>query len=242
MGIGIDVIDLQGLIQKVHTFIVSKHRAKIMYVNIHAMNIACENRTHRKALNDADLVYCDGEGVRLGARILGEILPQRMTGADWIWELCAMCEKKGYSLYLLGGERGVGERAALKLQGRYPDMEIAGTHHGFFQKEGEENDKVISLVNEKSPDILLVGFGSPLQEIWIHENFEKFDAFVVWAVGAVVDFVSEKVPRGPRWMLDNGLEWLFRLMVEPRRMWKRYIIGNLVFFKRIVTAKFRNRG
>ncbi len=241
LGIDIDITDLQGLIQSINTLVYNKQKSKIMYANIHTMNIAARDMALRATLNNADLVYCDGEGVRLGARILGKILPQRMTGADWIWDLCSMCQERGYSVYLLGGEHGVGENAARKLQGRYPDLEITGTHHGYFQKHGKENDEVISAINEKSPDILFVGFGSPLQEKWIYENFEKLDAYVVWAVGAVADFVSGKVPRGPRWMLDNGLEWLFRLIVEPRRMWKRYIAGNALFFLRVLAARFSRR-
>lgn len=237
LGVNIDVLDFQGLMQKCDTFISSKKKSKIMYVNIHTINIACKDKTYKDILNNADLVYCDGEGVRWGARILGEFLPQRMTGADWIWDLCEMCEEKGYSLYLLGGENGVADKAAKKLQEKLPNLKIAGVYHGYFEKNGQDNDRMVTSINKKKPDILLVGFGSPLQEKWIDENFEKLNSRVVWAVGALVDFVSEKVPRGPGWMLDNGMEWLFRLIVEPKRMWKRYIVGNIVFLRKIIQKK-----
>ena len=237
-GVNIDIIDLRDLIQKVGTFVCKKKRAKIMYVNIYTMNIAYGDMTHKDSLNNADLVYCDGEGVRWGARILGKFLPQRMTSADWIWDLCEMCEGKSYSLYLLGGEESVAEKAAQKLREKFPELNVAGTYHGYFPKHGRENDKVIAAINDKTPDILLVGFGSPLQEKWIHENSEKLNSCVIWAVGAMMDFVSGKVPRGPRWMLDNSMEWVFRLIIEPRRMWKRYIIGNIIFFKRVITDRF----
>jgi N-acetylglucosaminyldiphosphoundecaprenol N-acetyl-beta-D-mannosaminyltransferase len=238
LGINIDVLDLRSLIENIDNLISNKKKGMIMYVNVHTINIACTDQTHRFILNNADFVYCDGEGVRWGARILGKLLPKRMTGADWIWDLCEMCEKKNYSLYLLGGEGGVAEKAAQNLQRTFPNLEIAGTYHGYFQKYGIENDKVIASINKKSPDILLVGFGSPLQEKWVHENFEKLNSHIIWAVGAMMDFVSEKVSRGPRWMLDNGMEWLFRLIIEPGRMWKRYIIGNLVFFAKIIKEKY----
>jgi len=237
LGVNVDTIDLKALLKRCNSLISRKKKAKIMYANIHTMNLAHRNIRYRDALNKADLVYCDGEGVRWGARILGKYLPQRMTGADWIWDLCEMCEDKGYSLYLLGGEGGVAEEAAKKLKEKFPDLKIAGTYRGYFLKYGEENDKVIDSINKKSPDMLLVGFGSPLQEKWIHENFGKLNSCVVWAVGAMLDFVSEKVARGPRWMLDNGMEWLFRLIIEPRRMWKRYIVGNIVFFERIIKER-----
>lgn len=238
-GVHIDRIDLEGLINRVADCVRSGTRSKIMYVNIHVMNLACRDSGLRKILNHSRTVYCDGAGVWAGARILGNPLPPRMTGADWIWDLCAMCENKDYSLFLLGGEHGVGEMAARILTRRYPGLRMAGTHHGFFKKKGSENDQVIAHINQRAPDILLVGFGSPLQEKWIHHNFVRIDAHVVWAVGALVDFVSGRVPRGPRWMVDHGLEWLFRLRIEPKRMCKRYVIGNLIFLGRVLKTRFR---
>lgn len=238
-GVHIDRIDLEGLIHRAADCVRAGTRAKIMYVNIHVMNLACRDSGLRKTLNHSHTIYCDGAGVRAGARILGKSLPPRMTGADWIWDLCAMCQDKGYSLFLLGGRPGVGEMAARILTRQYPGLRMAGTHHGFFDNKGIENDRVIAYVNKRAPDILLVGLGSPLQEKWIHNNFGRIDAHVIWAVGALVDFVSESIPRGPRWMVDHGLEWLYRLRVEPKRMWKRYLIGNLLFFGRILRAAYR---
>jgi len=237
LGIPIDQIILPELLERVNYSIATARKIKIMYANIHTMNLSFSNLDHRRALCSADMVYCDGEGVRWGARLQGKFLPQRMTGADWIYDLCEMCEEKSYSLYLLGGEDGVSDEAAKILQERFPNLRIAGTHYGYFPKDFKKNDRVIASINKKSSDILLVGFGSPLQEKWIDENFEKVNSCVVWAVGAVVDFVSGKVPRGPRWMLDNGMEWLFRLIIEPRKMWKRYIIGNIIFFTRIIKER-----
>lgn len=241
LGITIDRITLKEVLEYVDHVITTNLNSKIMYANIHTMNISFADRSFYNILNKAGIVYCDGEGIKWGARILGKFLPQRMTGADWIWDLCEMCGKKDHSLYLLGGEGGVAEKAAKRLMEKFPDLKIAGTYHGYFLKYGEENDKVIDSINKKSPDILLVGFGSPLQEKWIHENFGKLNSCVVWAVGAMMDFVSEKVPRGPRWMLDNDMEWLFRLIIEPGRMWKRYIIGNVVFFKRIIEERLSEK-
>jgi len=150
-----------------------------------------------------------------------------------------MCEKKGHSLYLLGGAPGIAQKAGLMLSEKYPGLEIAGAHHGFFEKDGMANNIILSKINDRSPDILLVGFGSPLQEGWIHDNFERIDATVVWAVGGLFDFVSGNVRRGPRLMVDHGLEWLFRLIVEPGRLWKRYLIGNSLFVGRVLRMRFR---
>ena len=241
LGIPIDQILLPELLERVNYSIAAARKIKIMYANIHTMNLSFSDLDHRRALCSADMVYCDGEGVRWGARLQGKFLPQRMTGADWIYDLCEMCAGKGYSLCLLGGKAGSAEKAAKKLGKKFLGLKVAGTYHGYFEKHGEENKKVIALINEKAPDILLVGFGSPLQEKWINENFEKLNSCVVWAVGALADFVAERVPRGPRWMLDNGLEWLFRLSIEPRKMWKRYVFGNFVFFERIMRERLLKR-
>ena len=183
-------------------------------------------------------MYCDGEGVRLAARLLGHHLSQRMTGADWIYDLCAVCQAQGFSLYFLGGGQGIAAQAAQKLHQQYPRLQVVGAHHGYFDHVGSENDRVVVQINALSPDILLVGFGTPAQEKWIGRNAERLNVPVLWAVGALVDFVAGEVPRAPRWMLDHGLEWLFRFLVEPRRMFGRYLIGNPLFILRVLRQRF----
>jgi N-acetylglucosaminyldiphosphoundecaprenol N-acetyl-beta-D-mannosaminyltransferase len=238
MGVNVDRLKIQKLIGKCKFYCRKGKPAKIMYANIHTINLAFEDPTFRRTLNSADIVYCDGEGVRWAARFIGKPLPQRMTGADWIWELCGMCERERLSIFLLGGANGIAERAAVRLQAKLPDLKIAGTHHGFFLKSGKENHELIDYINKKDPDILMVGFGSPIQEKWIQDNFEKLKPCVVWAVGALWDFISGSVPRGPRCMVENGMEWLFRFLLEPRRMWRRYIIGNSTFVRNVLKEKF----
>ncbi|HID07961.1 MAG TPA: glycosyltransferase, partial [Armatimonadetes bacterium] len=210
----------------------------VMYANVHVLNTAYRDPDLRRILNRAELVYCDGAGVKLGARILGKHLPERMTGADWIHELCQACQETGMTLYLLGGEPGVAAKAAEVLATRYPGLSIVGTHHGHYNHTGPENDVVIAEINALQPDILLVGFGTPLQEKWIDHHFERLDVPVVWAVGALVDFVTGKKPRAPRWMLDHGLEWLYRLWSEPGRLWRRYVVGNPLFLWRVLMQRW----
>lgn len=237
LGIRVDGISLQHLIRQVEGYVTSGRRHRVMYANVHVLNAAYRDPELRRILNQADLVYCDGAGVKLGARLLGHHLPERMTGADWIHPLCALCQERGFSLYLLGGEPGVAALAAEKLQARYAGLKIAGAHHGHYDHCDPENDQVIAEINALRPDVLLVGLGTPLQEKWIARHFERLDVPVVWAVGALADFVSGKVPRAPRWMLDHGLEWLYRLWVEPKRLWKRYVVGNPLFIGRVLLQK-----
>jgi N-acetylglucosaminyldiphosphoundecaprenol N-acetyl-beta-D-mannosaminyltransferase len=200
-----------------------------MYVNVHCMNIRRRDLTYRNVLERCNLVYCDGTGVRLAARIRGMTIPIRMTGADWIHDLSRLAIRAGLTLFFLGGEEGVAADAALALRTRYPGLEIVGTDSGF----GAAEDAVLQ-INASRPDILLVGMGTPRQETWIASHRDQLDVPVVWAVGALFEFVSGRIPRGPRWMTNHGLEWMCRLAAEPRKLWRRYLVGNPWFFWRVI--------
>ena len=211
----------------------SGHR--VMYVNAHVLNQSAVNRELRVALEEADLVYCDGYGVRLAARALDADIPYRMTGADWIWSLAGLCEASGHSVYLLGSEPGVAAEAAARLAQAFPSLRVAGHHHGYFEPGSPHDERVIEDINERAPDILLVGMGTPKQELWVQRNAARLDTDVLWTVGALFDYVSGRVPRAPSWLADNGWEWIFRLAIEPQRMWRRYLLGNPVFLSRVVS-------
>jgi N-acetylglucosaminyldiphosphoundecaprenol N-acetyl-beta-D-mannosaminyltransferase len=213
---------------------------RVMYVNAHVLNQSREEPALRAALNAADLVYCDGYGVRLAAKALDVQIPHRMTGADWIWDLAGLCEVAGLSIYLLGSEPGYAAEAADRLRRRHPLLRIAGSHHGYFEVGSPHDDRVLEDINARRPDILLVGMGTPKQEMWVEHNAARVEAGVLWTVGALFDYVSGRTPRAPGWLADNGLEWIFRLAIEPQRMWRRYLLGNPVFVSRVL-AQSRNR-
>lgn len=234
LGVRINPVTLSELHDAIANAINTRRQARIFHVNIHAMNIACTNPDFRSILNSAELVFCDGFGVKWGARLLRLHIPTRITYADWIYQLAMFCQEREYSLFLLGSRPGISARAAQQLTVKYPRLRIGGTHHGYFDKAGTENDQVIAEINAVQPNIVLVGFGMPLQEQWIASNYQRINAQVFLSCGACFDYVAAEVPRGPRWMVDHGLEWLFRLLLEPRRMWRRYLIGNLVFLLRLL--------
>jgi len=207
---------------------------RVMYVNAHVLNQSREDPALRAALEEADLVYCDGYGVRLAAKALSAEIPHRMTGADWIWNLAAMCEAQDTSVYLLGCDPGVAAQAGQRLRRAFPGLRVVGTHHGYFEMGSGHDERVIEDINACKPDILLVGMGTPKQEIWAQRTVDRLDCRVVWGVGALFDFVSGRVPRAPASLSDNGLEWIFRLAIEPQRMWRRYLVGNPVFLSRVL--------
>ena len=232
--IPIDLAEPPDLLGTVSSWATQRRTRRVMYVNAHVVNQSQVTVGLADALRRADLVYCDGYGVRLAARAMHLEVPHRMTGADWIWSLAALCQRSDVSIYLLGSEPPIARQAAARLARWYPGLRIVGAHHGFFDLDSPHNERVIEDIIEARPRIVLVGMGSPKQELWVDRYADRLGGSVVWTVGALFDYVSGHTPRAPRWLADNGLEWIFRLAIEPHRMWRRYLIGNPVFLSRVL--------
>jgi N-acetylglucosaminyldiphosphoundecaprenol N-acetyl-beta-D-mannosaminyltransferase len=239
LGIKVHLYDVPSLHRDIAAEIRNQGHALVLNVNVNCLNLAYNNDWLRSFINSAEIVFCDSAGVILGARILGYRIPQRITYADWIWQLAEFAEPRGFTFFLLGARPGVAREAAACIQERFPDLCIAGTHHGYFDKTpgSPENEAVIQRINAVRPNILVVSLGMPLQEHWLVENWERIEANVALTGGAVFDYVSGRLRRGPRWMTDHGLEWLARWIIEPRRLWKRYLIGNPVFLARVIKQR-----
>ncbi len=229
LGVPIDRIRLPTLLSIVRRSALDRRRITVLYANVHCMNVAARDRQYANIVRSADIVYCDGTGVLLGAWLAGASLPERMTGADWIHDLCRLAVRADLSLFLLGSEGGSASQAAAILRVRYPGIRIAGARPGF-----DVSASAIDAINASSCDILLVGMGTPTQERWIAAHRDELEVPVVWAVGALFDFISGRIPRGPRWMTEHGLEWVCRLVAEPKKLWRRYLIGNPVFLWRVI--------
>lgn len=237
LGVEIDAIRSEEILNKVEEAVQGKRRALFAYANIYALNLAYERRWFRDFLNKADVLYTDGEGVRLGAWLLGSHISERVVLTTWIWKLAQWCEEKGFSVFLLGSSEAVVERAAEKAQERFPRLRIVGAHHGYFQKSGVHSDEVIAKINETKPDVLLVGFGMPLQEKWIQEHIEKIQAHAIFSAGSCFEYMAGVKSVCPQWISNAGFEWLYRLIQEPRRLFVRYIIGNPLFVLRVLRQR-----
>lgn len=239
LGTKLSLFDQTKLLKIIKKEISGQNQYLITSGNVHAYNLAFQLSWLRDFFNQADVVRLDGFGVRLGAKILGYDTPPRMTWADFGWELAEFAAANQFSLFFLGGKPGIAEMAAEKLKEKNPNLIIVGCHHGYFDKShrASENVAVLDDIRTSSPDILLVGFGMPLQEKWIMENREKITAHVIFTVGAAFDYISGELNRPPNWMTDHGLEWLGRMLIEPTRLWKRYIIGNPLFLWRIIKQR-----
>jgi N-acetylglucosaminyldiphosphoundecaprenol N-acetyl-beta-D-mannosaminyltransferase len=243
LGVGVDPMTVEDLKAEIKRLVVSGERGLVLNVNAHCLNLCHESPALRGFFNGADVVFCDGAGVMLAARLLGGHIPERITYADWAWRLAAFAEAEGFSLFLLGARPGVAEEAARRLKARYPALVISGVHHGYFDHAAgsPENEAVLREIQAAKPDILLVGLGMPIQEYWLMENRHCIEAGVALTGGAVFDYVSGELRRGPRFLTDNGLEWLARLLVEPRRLWRRYLFGNPLFLLRVLGQRFGTR-
>ncbi|MFC1878513.1 WecB/TagA/CpsF family glycosyltransferase [Chloroflexota bacterium] len=240
LGARVDAVSVDDVLTTILDTIQSGQRALIAHVHVMAVNIAYENDWFRQFLKHANLVYCDGMGVKLGARFLGRRIPQRLTLADWVWQLAEMAECQNFSFYLLGNPPGVAEKAAACLQKRFPKLVVKGAQHGYFEKTpgSPENQVVLQQINAAQPDILMVGFGMPAQELWLMQNWDELDVRVAITVGALFEYLAGDLPRGPSWMVENYMEWLYRLIRSPRRYIKRYLRDNPLFLYRLLKHKF----
>ncbi len=229
LGVRVDVIDTDGLHDAIAESVKRQRKDVYAYVNINAINIARSDERFKNFLNRSHIVYCDGEGVRLGGRILGYHLPPRVVLTYWIWELCDFFEKENLSVFFLGATEQYVKEAVERVQQRFPKLNIVGFHHGYFEKKGGESDTVIEMIREAKPHILIIGFGMPLQELWIAENLARLSANVILPAGSMIDYTAGRKGLAPKWMANHGMEWLYRFFQEPGRLWKRYLIGNPAF-------------
>lgn len=251
--VGIDQVDNQKTIQKIEEFIVSKKPHQIVTPDTLAVLRARKDPEYHAILKSADLVTPDGAGILWAATTLNYPLSERVTGIDIIHNICQLAAKKGYSLYLLGSYPGVASDAALNLTEKYPGIKIAGTHHGYFICEDSQNcedvknsnsgknkeeEEIIAEIKEKRPDILLAGMGVPKQEKWISKNLDKLDIPVCMGVGGSFDVLSGRIPRAPLWMQRHGMEWIYRSIKQPNRVFQVFalfyfiwlvILGKLVY-------------
>ena len=181
----------------------------------------------REAIREAHLVTADGQSVVWAARLLGNAIPGRVAGADMMEALLAHAAQHAYSIYFLGATEAVVSACVAKATDLHPSLRIAGFRNGYFS--ADEEPAVVEAIRTARPDILFLGFGTPAKEYFMKRRYRELGVPFVMGVGGTFDVFAGLVRRAPQWMQHNGLEWLFRLAQEPRRMWKRYLVGNSRF-------------
>jgi exopolysaccharide biosynthesis WecB/TagA/CpsF family protein len=210
---------------------VSGAPTRVGFVNPHCLNLAHGDDGYRAVLSSADRVYADGIGIRLACRLLGAQLSANVNGTDMFPRLTESASKRDLSFFLLGARPGVAAATAAAMQERQPGLHIAGVRDGYFGRDDEA--AVIDEINASGADILLVAMGAPKQDLWLAANHERLQVPVRIGVGGLFDFYSGRIRRAPVWVREVGFEWFWRLLQEPGRMWRRYVVGNPVFLWRV---------
>ncbi len=197
----------------------------------------------RRILADADLILCDGMPLVWASRLLGNALPERVTGSDMVPKLLADAEQNGWRVFFLGGKEESIARATANVRAKHPKIQLVGAYSPPFKPLLEmDQEDILRRIKEVQPDILLVAFGCPKQEKWIRMNFEQAGVPLSIGVGATIDFLGGIVKRAPVWMQRTGLEWIFRLLQEPRRLFRRYFTDFWVFGRAILRQWWALRG
>lgn len=210
-------------------------RTRAFFVNAHCVNIAVQDRTYRSDLQAADLIYPDGIGMRIAARLHGIRLVDNVNGTDLFPLLCRLCADGGIPVALIGARPGIAKTCARNMRERIPGLRIVFTAHGYHAAEHQNH--LIEAINRSGARILLVAMGVPAQEHWISAHADRIRAPVLIGVGALFDFYSGHMPRAPLAWRRMGMEWLFRLLHEPGRLFSRYVLGNPVFIYRALTQR-----
>lgn len=197
----------------------------------------------REAYENACMVLADGMPILWSARLLGRPLREKLSGSDMLPRLSALAAERGWSVYYLGAADGVADEVARRLTERHPSLRVGGTFSPpmGFEKDEAVNEDILRRLQESKPDICFVALGSPKQEIWLHRNCERSGVPVMIGVGAAFDFVAGRARRAPVWMQKTGMEWVWRLCHEPRRLARRYLVEDAYFLLVLVREMVKRR-
>ncbi len=238
--IKIDLINSTQINESILKLCKDNRKEAIANVNINAMNIAYQNKKMKQFLNNAYINFIDGDGVNLGARLLGLQTGPKVTYDWWIWELAEFSEKNNLSWYILGAKEESISEAVSRLNYEYPQLDIKGYHNGYFNKKNFENTEVVSEINKLRPNILLMAMGMPAQEEWLIDNWDSLNVNVALTGGAVVDYMSGNFKSTPDLFRNLRMEWFYRFLQRPKYLAKRYLIGNPLFVLRVLSKKYQS--
>jgi len=230
LGVGISAIHMEDALSQISQWIDNRERHYVSVCNVHTVMECHRDPQMRRAVNGAGMATPDGMPlVWLGRKKSGRDV-RRVYGPDLMLALCQLSARRGYSHYFYGGAEGIPELLAERLKARIPGLEVAGGYSPPFRPLTPEQDaRIVSQINAAHPDIVWVGLGTPKQDLWMAAHRDRLTAPVLIAVGAAFDFHAGRKKQAPPWMQRSGLEWLFRLMTEPRRLWRRYLVYNPLF-------------
>ena len=228
MNTYVDNVTEEEAIRHIEECIKDRKIGFVVTPNVDQIVMMEKNLYFREICDNAELSVVDGHPLLWIAKWYKRPIKEKICGSDLMPHLCRIAAKKGYKIFLLGAAEGIAAKAADILKEQNPGLIIAGTYSPpfGFEKDQEELDKINRILKESEADMLFVGMGAPKQSVFIYENMDKYQIPMSFCVGATIDFIAGEQTRAPRWMTDHGLEWLYRLFKEPKRMFKRYIVND----------------
>ncbi len=237
LGVPIDLIDLKETIRRAEEAMRLRCRLQHVALNVAKFVYMQENQELRDDVLSSDIIGIDGMGIVFAARLFGIGVPERVAGVDLMERLLESCAAKGYRPYFLGATEKVLSGALHNLRIRFPNLEIAGAQHGYYPRESEAD--VVAAIRASGADCLFIGMPTPQKERFLAAHRGTLNVPFIMGVGGGIDIIARITKRAPFWMQQIGLEWLYRIMQEPRRMWKRYLTTNIAFTTIITKSAFR---
>lgn len=236
LNIKVDNLTMSEAIERIDKLILKKKPSYVVTPNVDHIVKLESDIEFQEVYRDADLILTDGMPLVWISKLKGSPIKEKVSGSDLFPKICELSAIKGYRIFLLGAAEGIADKAACKLREKYRNLNIIGSYSPSFGFENspEEINKIIEIINKAKPDILAVGLGAPKQEKFLHKYKDELNVPVSLAIGATIDFEAGNIKRAPRWMQNAGLEWSYRLLKEPKRMFKRYIIDDLNIIKLIL--------
>jgi N-acetylglucosaminyldiphosphoundecaprenol N-acetyl-beta-D-mannosaminyltransferase len=243
-GTLVDRVDREEAVKRISAFLWSGRPHQIVTVNLDFLSIAERDQRFRLLINSSDLAVADGMPLVWLSRLRGEALAERVAGVELVDDSCRIAAQTGHGVFLLGAAPGVAEIAAERLTERHPGLRIVGTYspdRAALSKR-KENERIVRMIQQAKPGFLFVALGAPRQDRWIRAHLQELNVPVSMGVGCVFDLLAGVSSRAPSWMQTAGLEWAYRLVREPRRLWRRYILNDLPLFGRLLLSGRRPAG
>ncbi len=240
LGVPLDLLTRAQTMERVERAMRTRTRVQHVVVNVAKIVNARRNDLLRRDIVESDIVNVDGMGVVWGARALGIAVPERVTGIDLMDDVLTLCARHGFRPYVFGATQPVLKQAVARMQERWPALEFAGWRDGYFSPRDEPG--IVAEIKQSGADCLLVAISSPVKENFIHRYRDELGVPFLMGVGGSIDVMAGAITRAPRWVQRAGLEWLYRVVQEPRRMWKRYLLTNTRFAVLMIAEVLRGQG
>jgi len=241
LGVDVNIVSISDVLTEVEYAIQNGESLTFSAVNPHKLNMTSSDKDFKDTYSKFDLVAPDSTGTLLAGRFLsGGFKGERVSGDKLAPHLFNLSEDMDISFFFLGASEDIVRKAKTKITSNNPDLNVVGVHNGYFKTEGPENDRIVNIINHSKANVIFVGMGSPKQEKWICENFNSLEVNAAITMGGYFDLVVKRIDCYPSLVDTFKLNWLYRLLQEPRRLWRRYLFQTPVFFANVTKQKFQS--